>query len=127
MITRRIFIAAAAGLAATGLAKAQSSKSSGNVGSTNPVAGIDGSYSAYGRNPDGSDYKGRTEITQQGKAVEFTWYIGEATNRGSGSIDGRIVTVDWGDATPVVYVIMEDGELHGTWDDGKAFEKLTPQ
>jgi hypothetical protein len=93
-----------------------------------PVAGIDGSYTAYGRNPDGSEYRGRCDIVQQGDAVEFTWTIGNATpNRGSGVIEGRVVTVDWGDETPVVNVLMEDGELHGTWSDGRAFEKLTPR
>ena len=48
-------------------------------------------------------------------------------HRGVGVLDGRVVTVDWGDATPVIYVVMEDGELHGTWADGTALEKLTPR
>ncbi|KMW59569.1 hypothetical protein AIOL_004551 [Candidatus Rhodobacter oscarellae] len=28
--------------------------------------------------------------------------------------------------SPVVYVWMPDGTLHGTWDGGLALEKLTP-
>ena len=126
---RRIIVAAL--LAATaGAAWAQGKKGSGNNSSNDGMArvlGIDGTYSAYGRNPDGSDYEGRCEIVQQGDAVEFTWFIGDGENRGAGNIDGRVVTVDWGDATPVVYVVMDDGELHGTWADGTAFEKLTPR
>ncbi|KMW59575.1 hypothetical protein AIOL_004557 [Candidatus Rhodobacter oscarellae] len=43
-----------------------------------------------------------------------------------GRVDGRVVTVNWGSATPVVYVWMPDGTLHGTWDGGLALEKLTP-
>ena len=105
-------------------ALAQGKKGSGSAsGSTNSIAG---SYTALGSNPDGTTYEGRCEITQQGHAVEFTWHIGDGTNSGSGIVEGRIVTVDWGDAHPVIYVIMPDGELHGTWADGAAFEKLTP-
>lgn len=103
---------------------AQGKKGSGSASSsTNSIAG---SYTALGGNPDGTAYEGRCEITQQGHAVEFTWHIGDGTNSGSGIVEGRIVTVDWGDAHPVIYVIMPDGELHGTWADGAAFEKLTP-
>ncbi len=38
--------------------------------------------------------------------------------------EGRVVTVDWGAETPVVYVVMPGGALHGTWDGGMALERL---
>ena len=126
MMRRGLMVGAVAVLAA-GMGQAQGKKSSGPDDGLTRIIGIDGIYTGNGRNADGSAYKGRTVITQQGDAVEFTWYIGNDTNRGSGTIEGRVVTVDWGDATPVVYVVMPDGELHGTWADGTALEKLTPQ
>lgn len=56
----------------------------------------------------------------------FAWRIGNETYSGEGLIDGRIVAVNWGAETPVVYVVMPDGDLHGTWDDGYALERLSP-
>ena len=127
MLTRRRLLSGLAILAATP-AFAQGKKSSGSDGdSMNRLIGNDGTYSARGLNADGTAYEGRVDITQQGDAVEFTWNVGEDVFRGQGSIEGRIVTVDWGDATPVIYVVMDDGELHGTWADGTALEKLTPR
>ena len=41
--------------------------------------------------------------------------------------DGHLLIVDWGDETPIIYVVMADGELHGTWADGRALEKLVPR
>ncbi|MCG6903328.1 MAG: hypothetical protein LJE68_11680 [Rhodobacter sp.] len=124
MLTRRVLLTSAAALIAAP-ALAQGKKGAGGGESMSRLIGIDGSYTAYGRNPDGSEYNGRCEITQQGDAVEFTWHVAAQPNRGQGVIEGRVVTVDWGDTTPVVYVVMPDGELHGTWADGRAFEKLT--
>ncbi len=88
---------------------------------------IAGTYASNGLNADGSAYNGVADITEQGGAVEFTWVVAGDTMRGQGSRDGRVVTVDWGASTPVIYVVMPDGTLHGTWDDGKALEKLTPR
>lgn len=87
---------------------------------------IAGRYRAQGRNPDGSAYSGTVRIEQEGEAVAFAWNVG-STYTGTGFVEGQVVTVDWGSDTPVIYVIMDDGELHGTWADGRALEKLTPQ
>ena len=54
------------------------------------------------------------------------WRVGRETYTGEGRIDGRVLTVDWGAEDPIVYVLMPDGELHGTWADGRALEKLSP-
>ena len=126
MPTRRLILTGTALLFAAPAAFAQSKKSAD--GGSNAMRGsLAGRYRAEGRNPDGSDYSGRVDIVQQGQAVDFTWVIGNDTYRGTGVIEERVVTVDWGEATPVVYVIMPNGALHGTWADGTALERLSPQ
>mgnify|MGYP006945901864 CR=1 FL=1 len=90
------------------------------------VAGdISGEYKAKGRNPDGSTYSGKVTIQQSASgAVGFSWVVGSQSYAGVGTRDGRVVSVDWGDKHPVVYVVMPDGSLHGTWADGMALERL---
>ncbi len=125
MLTRRSAITGLALLTAAPVF-GQGKKSAGG-GDGSDLRGIDGTYSANGMNADGTRYEGRVDIVQQGEAVEFTWKIGDDTFRGAGQISGDVVTVDWGDAHPVAYIVMQDGELHGTWADGTALEKLTPR
>ena len=86
---------------------------------------ISGSYTAHGMNADGSKYTGRVTVKENAKGdVAFVWQVGAQTYAGQGTRDARVVTVDWGDTTPVVYVYMANGELHGTWAGGKALERL---
>jgi len=40
--------------------------------------------------------------------------------------EGDILTVDWGQADPVIYKVMPDGTLDGKWAGGKAGEVLKP-
>ena len=87
-------------------------------------ASLTGTYTAQGRNPDGSAYVGVVRIEDDGTSLRFKWNIGATSYTGIGSRDGRVVTVDWSADTPVVYVIMEDGNLHGTWAGGTALELL---
>lgn len=89
-----------------------------------PLSGL---YNAQGMNQDGSKYGGTVEITHLGSAVTMKWSIGTDTFQGAGSLEGRVVTINWGGDDPVVYVVMDDGALHGTWADGLALEKLTRQ
>jgi len=126
MFTRRALLASliAATLAPAAVAQG---KKGGPANTMDSIIGIDGDYRSNGRNADGSAYSGNVVVVQQGDAVEFTWTISTDTYRGAGLIEGRIVTVDWGAATPVIYVAMPNGELHGTWDNGAALEKLTPR
>jgi hypothetical protein len=42
-----------------------------------------------------------------------------------GKVEGRTVTVDWGDPYPVIYQIRVDGTLDGKWANGTATEVLT--
>jgi len=87
---------------------------------------LTGSYRAIGRYPDGTAYTGTVRIEDDGASIRVMWAIGTRSYLGAGPRDGRVITVDWGDATPIVYVVMDDGELHGTWADGTAHEKLIP-
>ncbi|MBV0912628.1 hypothetical protein KTJ87_09575 [Rhodobacteraceae bacterium ASV31] len=86
---------------------------------------ISGGYSVEGRNADGSAYSGRLSVAQSASDLRFDWQVGSAYS-GTGLIEGRIVTIDWGSTTPVVYVVMPNGALHGTWADGTALERATP-
>lgn len=127
MLTRRFILA---GLAATLAlpAFAQGKKGGGKDPFASAETGsIAGRYDSYGLNTDGTSYSGVADITVQGTTVQFTWVVQGDTMRGTGTLDGRVVTVDWGADTPVIYVIMPDGTLHGTWEDGLALEKLTPR
>jgi len=130
MLSRRSLLSGLALASFAGPLAAQGKKSSGNstpAESMEKLYSIAGKYRSQGLNTDGSSYQGVVDVVQQGQAVEFTWVVGKETMRGSGLIEGRVVTIDWGDTTPVIYVVMENGELHGTWADGLALEKMTPR
>ena len=87
---------------------------------------IGGSYRAEGRNSDGSSYSGTVQINENGGAIEMQWQIGSRSFAGVVTRNGDVVRVNWGDAYPVVYVRMPSGELHGTWSNGRALERLIP-
>ena len=114
--TRRgaVLGALAAGTLAPVTATAQSSS----------IQNITGSYRSKGRNPDGSAYEGSAAIVQNGGKVTITWTLGGQTYSGQGVRDGLVVVVDWGTDHPIVYVVMPNGNLHGTWADGLALDKL---
>lgn len=85
---------------------------------------INGMYTAEGRNPDGSTYTGSVVMAELNGAVQINWTVGNQQYAGTGVRDGQVVVVNWGAAHPVIYVIMANGNLHGTWDEGKALERL---
>lgn len=92
------------------------------------LADISGTYGVEGRNPDGSAYSGTLVLTASGPRYVGEWTIAGQTFRGSGTLDGRILTLQWAEgADPVIYVLMPDGELHGTWADGRGLDRLEPQ
>lgn len=124
MVHRRLILSGLLASVATPLL-AQAKSSTGKA-SDRPVR-VAGRYGAVGQNPDGSSYAGSVEITQQGPAVKVVWRIGAETYRGVGDIEGRTITVDWGDTTPVIYEVQADGTLMGTWAGGAASEVLTPK
>jgi hypothetical protein len=87
--------------------------------------GLAGTYSVAGRNPNGTTYQGTVRLTQQDRKYALLWTVGASSYRGVGALEGNILTVDWGDKTPVVYAVMEDGRLKGLWAAGRGAEELT--
>ena len=87
---------------------------------------LTGIYRADGRNPGGSRYTGMVAITQSGDQFTFKWWIGTQVFNGTGHLAGRMLVINWGDATPVVYTFGMRGALDGEWADGTATERLAP-
>lgn len=87
---------------------------------------VSGSYRAEGRNPDGSTYSGSVQIRDSKGEVRMEWQVGSQRYSGTGTRNGDVIWVDWGDSHPVVYVRMPSGELHGTWANGRGLERLIP-
>ena len=88
---------------------------------------LEGSYTAEGRNPDGRHYAGVVTITKQQNTYHLSWKIGSSSNyEGNGELRGNILIVDWGDSTPVVYAVGENGRLVGLWRSGLGEETLIP-
>lgn len=87
---------------------------------------VAGTYSVEGKNPNGTAYRGvcLIEARPDGR-YEFSWRVG-AFHRGIGTVSGNVVTVEFGDTTPVVYELRWDGSLSGTWANGQASEELRP-
>lgn len=88
------------------------------------LANLEGTYSVDGRNTDGSRYSGRVFVTVQGDMAHFRWEIGSQTYRGQGTLNGNVLTIDWGSKDPVVYQVNPDGSLDGVWAGGRASERL---
>ncbi|UYV36705.1 hypothetical protein N4R57_17175 [Rhodobacteraceae bacterium D3-12] len=119
MRRRRFFMSAVS--AAMLLPQGVSAQSESGLAAGN----ITGFYKAEGRNPDGSRYSGQVSVQEQpGGGVGFAWTVGNQSYTGIGRREGRVVTVNWGSDAPVVYVVMPDGSLHGTWSNGRALERL---
>ncbi len=108
---RQILIGALVALLCAGAALAQS---------------VSGSYRAEGLNPDGSAYSGTVRIADANGTIAMTWIVGNDSYQGTGTRNQDVIWVDWGDDYPVVYVRMPSGELHGTWANGTALERLIP-
>ncbi|WP_224813891.1 hypothetical protein [Hasllibacter sp. MH4015] len=88
-------------------------------------ADIMGDFYAYGRNPDGSAYSGTVEIIDNGNGtVTVEWSVGSEYS-GVGILSGDVLTVEWGADDRAFYIVMPDGELHGTWADGTGLELLS--
>jgi len=105
----------------------QSPPSQGGVASQIAPSGIGGTYSASGTNPDGSSYRGSCVVALQSDgSYSFDWEIGGSTTTGIGILKNGIMTVDWGDSSPVIYQVRQNGRvLVGTWSNGKASETIT--
>jgi caspase domain-containing protein len=83
-----------------------------------------GVYRVEGTNPNGSKYRGMVALAQNNDQFNFTWWIGKDVFRGTGHFAGKILVVNWGDKTPVIYTFGDEGVLDGEWADGSATETL---
>ena len=90
-------------------------------------ADISGNYFVYGRHSDGRTFEGTATITAGKDGYAIEWLIGAASYSGIGVLEGRVLTVEWGTEAPAIYVVMPDGELHGTFEDGLGVELLTQE
>ncbi len=93
-----------------------------------PADGLPGTYRIQGVNPNGTTYGGQVMITPAGSDIfTVTWLVaGKQTFSGTGTLRGRVLTVEWGQPYPVIYQIDDDGTLKGTWANGTASEDLLP-
>ena len=87
---------------------------------------LDGTYTAEGRYPDGRHYAGVVTISKQQNTYHLSWKIGSSSYEGNGELRGNVLIVDWGDSTPVVYAVGENGRLVGLWRSGLGEETLIP-
>lgn len=81
----------------------------------------------YGRHGDGHVFEGTATISAAEDGYAIEWLIGAASYRGIGVLEGRVLTVEWGTEAPAIYVVMPDGELHGTFEDDLGVELLTQE
>ena len=83
--------------------------------------------SVGGRSDDGKEYSGTVTIATEGEDYKLNWKVGDSEYEGDGTLDGNLLTVNWGSSTPVVYAVAEDGTLKGLWAGGHRKETLTPE
>jgi hypothetical protein len=90
------------------------------------ASSLEGTYTAEGRNPDGSHYAGVVTISKQQNTYHLSWKVGSSNYEGNGELRGNVLIVNWGDSTPVVYAVCENGRLVGLWNSGQGEETLIP-
>jgi Caspase domain len=86
-----------------------------------------GNYRVKGTNPNGSAYQGTLTIERSGALYLVRWKIGKDTYEGQGTLNGSTLTVDWGQPDPVIYQVLHDGTLEGTWAQGRGKGSLVPE
>ena len=91
------------------------------------VTAPEGRYSVSGRNPNGSRYSGTVSIVRRAGRYEMEWRVGSSSYRGTGALEGNLLTVDWGSSQPIIYALGENGVLSGLWSGGQGEDVLTPE
>lgn len=91
-----------------------------------PVPIREGRYRVIGRNQAGQQYTGTLVMSRQADKYQLDWRVGSSSFRGTGTPQGNILSVDWGQSTPVVYALSADGTLKGLWSAGQGEETLIP-
>jgi len=94
-------------------------------GAATPRLALGGLYRVLGTNPNGSKYAGMATLTPAGDQYAFTWWIARQVFSGVGQFAGKMMVVEWGDKTPVIYSVLPDKNLSGEWADGSATDHLT--
>jgi hypothetical protein len=85
---------------------------------------LGGLYLVEGSNPNGSRYRGMVALTPSGNQYRFTWWIARQIFSGVGQFAGRMLVVNWGAKSPVLYTVASN-DMFGEWADGSATERLT--
>jgi hypothetical protein len=85
---------------------------------------LGGLYLVEGTNPDRSRYRGMVALTPAGNQYQFTWWIVRQVYSGVGEFAGRMLVVNWGAKSPVIYTLDRNDDLFGEWADGSATERL---
>ncbi|MBV8747584.1 MAG: hypothetical protein JO134_21355 [Xanthobacteraceae bacterium] len=83
-----------------------------------------GVYRVDGTNPNGSRYQGMAALWPVGRDYQFKWWIGRQSFSGLGHLAGRMLVVNWGQKSPVIYSFSAGDRLDGEWADGSATEQL---
>ena len=91
------------------------------TGALPTLAGI---YRAAGTNPNRTQYTGMAAIIQSGDQFGVRWWIGTQVFTGSGQFAGRMLVINWGSSSPVVYNFVGGDTLDGEWADGTATDRL---
>ena len=86
---------------------------------------LGGIYFVDGTNPNGSRYRGMAALTPAGNQYRFTWWIARQVFTGVGQFAGRMLVVNWGAKSPVIYTVARNDDLFGEWADGSATDKLS--
>ncbi len=78
------------------------------------AAGLSGSYSVTGTNPDGARYTTSLEVSRSGETYRFVW---GGDTVGVGAVVDRQVVVAYGAAAcgVVAYTVRKNGDLDGLW------------
>ena len=63
---------------------------------------------------------------QPSGAYRVVWEIGSDQFTGTGRLENRVLTVDWGTDAPAIYELQGTGRLDGTWAHGEGSELLVP-
>ena len=73
-----------------------------------PAMALGGLYIVEGTNPNSTSYRGMVALTPAGNQYRFTWWIGQQVFSGVGQFAGRMLVVNWGAKSPVIYTVTRN-------------------